>query len=154
MALHFQRKSSKLLVFNDKANHKNFLLNVRHSNICFTFVINFTRDYVFNIFIQLHHFPIRDFGVKKSFVKEVKIIPTAIYVFYLIWQQIIIGLSVNLTLTQGKYLRKKKKYVSFNVTNKIIKYQLLSLNIVSSIIFLIHKACNFKPEMFSVIYGN
>ena len=63
-----------------------------------------------------------------------KKIPTAIYVFFLIWQ-IIIGLSVyyatvNLTLIQGKYLREKKKYVSFNVTTKIIKCQLFSLNIV------------------------
>ncbi len=70
-----------------------------------------------------------------------KIIPTAIYVFFLIWQ-IIIGLSVyyatvNLTLIQGKYLRKKKKYVSFNVTTKIIKCQLFSLNIVCSIFFFI-----------------
>jgi hypothetical protein len=41
--------------------------------------------------------------------------------------------TVNLTLIQGKYLRKKKKYVSFNATTKIIKCQLFSLNIVSSI---------------------
>ena len=39
--------------------------------------------------------------------------PTAIYVFFLIWK-IIIGLSVyyatvNLTVIQGKYLRKKKR---------------------------------------------
>jgi hypothetical protein len=70
-----------------------------------------------------------------------KMIPTAIYVFFLIWQ-IIIGLSVyyatvNLTLIQGKYLRKKKKYVSFNVTTKIIKCQLFSLNIVCSIFVFI-----------------
>ena len=70
-----------------------------------------------------------------------KIIPTAIYVFFLIWQ-IIIGLSVyyataNLTLIQGKYLRKKKKYVSFNVTTKIIKYQLFSLNIIKSAQFFL-----------------
>ena len=38
--------------------------------------------------------------------------------------------TVNLTLIQGKYLREKKKYVSFNVTTKIIKCQLFSLNIV------------------------
>jgi hypothetical protein len=68
-----------------------------------------------------------------------KMIPTAIYVFFLIWQ-IIIGLSVyyatvNLTLIQGKYLRKRKKYVSFNVTTKIIRCQLFSLNIVCSIFF-------------------
>jgi hypothetical protein len=56
-------------------------------------------------------------------------------------------------ILQGKYLRKKKKYVSFNVTTKIIKCQLFSLNIVCSIFFF-HKADNFTPEMFSVIYGN
>jgi hypothetical protein len=52
-----------------------------------------------------------------------------------------IGLSVyyvtvNLTLIEGKYLRKKKVYVSFNVTNKIIKCLLFSLNIVCSNFFL------------------
>ena len=71
-----------------------------------------------------------------------KIIPTAIYVFFLIWQ-IIIGLSVyyatvNLTLIQGIYLRKKK-YVSFNVTTNIIKCQLFSLNIVCSMFFFINQ---------------
>ena len=68
-----------------------------------------------------------------------------------------IGLSVyyvtvNLTLIQGKYLRKKKVHVSFNVTNKIIKCLLFSLNIVCSIFF--YKAGNFTPEIFSVICGN
>ena len=60
--------------------------------------------------------------------------------------------TVNLTLIQGKYLRKKKIYVSFNVTNKIIKCLLFALNIVCTILF--YKAGNFTPEMFSVIYGN
>ena len=61
--------------------------------------------------------------------------------------------TVNLTLIQGIYLRKIKKYVSFNVTTKIIKCQLFSLNIVCSMFFF-HKPGNFTPEMFSVIYGN
>jgi len=39
------------------------------------------------------------------------------------------------------------------VTAVIIKCQLFSLNIVCSIFFF-HKAGNFTPEMFSVIYGN
>jgi len=38
------------------------------------------------------------------------------------------------------------------VTNKIIKCLLFALNIVCSI--LLHKAGNFTPEMFSIIYGN
>jgi hypothetical protein len=54
-------------------------------------------------------------------------------------------------LIQGKYLRKKV-YVSFNVTNKIIKCLLFSLNIVCS--FFFYKAGNLTPEMFSVIYGS
>ena len=80
---------------------------------------------------------------RKIYIKKT---PTAIYVFFLI-RQITIGLSVyyvtvNLTLIQGKYLRKKKKYVSFNVTNKIIKCQIN--------IYFFHKAANFTPE----IYGS
>ena len=43
--------------------------------------------------------------------------------------------TVNLTLIQGKYLRKQKVYVSFNVTNTIIKCLLFSLRIVCSILF-------------------
>ena len=77
-------------------------------------------------------------------------IPTAIYAFRQIWQ-IIIGLSVyyvtvNLTLTEWKYHRKKK-YVSFNVTTMIIKCQLFSLNIVCSICF--NKTGNFTPSVSS-----
>jgi hypothetical protein len=55
-------------------------------------------------------------------------------------------------LIQGKYLRKKKIYVSFNVTNKIIKCLLFALNIVCTILF--YKAGNFIPEMFSVTILN
>jgi hypothetical protein len=77
------------------------------------------------------------------------------YTFYTIKSSLTLAyyVTVNLTLIQGKYLRKKKKYVSFNVTTKIIKCQLFSLNIVCSI-FVFHKAGNFTPEMFNVIYGN
>ena len=45
----------------------------------------------------------------------------------------------------------KKKYVSFNVTNQIIKCLLFSLNILCSFFY---KADNLTPDMFSVIYGN
>ena len=43
--------------------------------------------------------------------------------------------NIDKAFVQGKYLRKKKKYVSFNVTTKIIKCQSFSLNIVCSIFF-------------------
>ena len=110
-------------------------------------------NFMYSFHLATNWYTKREFGVRKSFVKEVKyyyyisrrwtiiqnggfysvlcsfelnidagkylkkIIPTAIYVFFLIWQ-IIIGLSVyyvivNLTLIQGKYLRKKKNMFLF-----------------------------------------
>ena len=73
------------------------------------------------------------------------------YTFYTIKSSLTLAyyVTVNLTLIQGKYLRKKKKYVSFNVTTKIIKCKLFSLNIVSSIFFFIilHLKCSVSSTV-------
>jgi hypothetical protein len=121
-------------------------------------IIHFKRSHIENKFRQLDKFTFFNemFSLQSPFSNWIVNIRLSIIylvyacrvqsvapplVFFLIWQ-IIIGLSVyyatvNLTLIQGKYLRKKKKYVSFNVTTKIIECQLFSLNIVCSIFFFI-----------------
>ena len=79
--------------------------------------------------------------------------PTAFFLFAsnnkkaVRWQR-----NLGLWYRKNTLINKISIYVSFNVTNKIIKCLLFALNIVCSILF--YKAGNFTPEMFSVIYNN